>query len=136
MNYRDNNLLLLMSYGGVGFFMLPMVPITMTNCAECTYPVSEELAMGLLLVGANVMGFGLIFVMQSLIALNGSGLLLTSWFSAFYVGALLLQNIILMSYYGQYKRLMDDTTDERSNIFFSAQTPLLAETSDEASLLK
>jgi hypothetical protein len=32
-----------------------MVPLLMENCAECTYPVSEEVSMGFIFVGSNVL---------------------------------------------------------------------------------
>ena len=35
----------------LGLFMLPMLPAVVENCAECTYPIPEELSTGLLFVG-------------------------------------------------------------------------------------
>jgi hypothetical protein len=47
-----------------GFFILPLLPVMMENCAECTYPVQEELSMGILFTGCNVVGLGFIFALQ------------------------------------------------------------------------
>lgn len=125
MIYKDNYWPLLLSYGSVGFFMLPLVPISMTNCAECTYPVSEELAMGLLLVGANVTGFGLIFVLQNIMDMGSIGPWpFLSALNVFFVGVFLLQNITLFCFNGQYKRLQNEQGATRPDET-SALTPLL-----------
>ncbi len=50
-----------------GFCILPLLPVMMENCAECTYPIPEELSMGVLFVGANVLGLGFIFALQFLL---------------------------------------------------------------------
>ena len=47
-----------------GAFILPLLPVVMENCAECTYPVPEETSMGILFVGANYVGLGMIFMLQ------------------------------------------------------------------------
>lgn len=126
MIYRDNYWPLLLSYGSVGFFMLPLVPISMTNCAECTYPVSEELAMGLLLVGANVAGFGLIFVLQSIMEMAPLGPSpVESWLNLFFVGVYFIQNIILLNFNGQYKRLQKEQEHSLGFRQCDAHTPLL-----------
>jgi hypothetical protein len=31
--------------------MLPLLPLMMENCAECTYPVPEDISMGLMFAG-------------------------------------------------------------------------------------
>lgn len=31
--------------------MLPLLPLMMENCAECTYPISEDISMGLMFAG-------------------------------------------------------------------------------------
>ena len=39
------------SFGLLGLFMLPMLPAVVENCAECTYPIQEDLSVGLLFIG-------------------------------------------------------------------------------------
>ena len=34
-----------------GFFMLPLLPVMMEYCAECTYPISEDMSMGCMFAG-------------------------------------------------------------------------------------
>jgi hypothetical protein len=33
--------------------MLPLLPLMMENCAECTYPISEDISMGLMFAGTH-----------------------------------------------------------------------------------
>ena len=35
----------------VGLFILPMLPAVLENCDEITYPIPEELSVGILFVG-------------------------------------------------------------------------------------
>ena len=47
-----------------GLFMLPLLPLMMENCAECTYPVPEDISMGLMFAASNILGLGFIFALQ------------------------------------------------------------------------
>jgi hypothetical protein len=47
--------------------MLPLLPVMMENCAECTYPVGEDVSMGLMFAASNILGLGFIFALQYLI---------------------------------------------------------------------
>jgi Na+/melibiose symporter-like transporter len=47
----DNLAALLISFIYLGFTMLTLLPIFMETCAETTYPVSEDVSVGALLVG-------------------------------------------------------------------------------------
>lgn len=51
MLYSNNFNGLLAAFCLLGFFMLPMLPAVVENCAECTYPLPEELSIGLLFFG-------------------------------------------------------------------------------------
>ncbi len=64
MLFSNNFWPLTISMGLMGFFILPLLPIMMENCAECTYPVQEELSMGILFTGCNVLGLAFIFALQ------------------------------------------------------------------------
>jgi hypothetical protein len=48
--------------------MLPILPVAIENAAETTYPVSEDVSVGVMFVGGNLTGVGFIFLMQWLIA--------------------------------------------------------------------
>jgi len=43
-----------LSLGGVGFAMMPVMPLSYELCAECTYPMSEVVPAGLLVSGGQV----------------------------------------------------------------------------------
>lgn len=64
MLYSNNFWPLTISWAILGCFVLPLLPIMMENCAECTYPVPEEVSMGILFAGCNILGLGFIFAIQ------------------------------------------------------------------------
>jgi hypothetical protein len=47
-----------------GFAMLPLLPVMMENCAECTYPVGEDVSVGVMFTASNVVALGFIFLLQ------------------------------------------------------------------------
>lgn len=51
MLYSNNTIMMYVSFGLLGLFMLPMLPAVVENCAECTYPIQEDLSVGLLFIG-------------------------------------------------------------------------------------
>ena len=64
MLFSDNFWPLCFAFAVLGMFVLPLLPIMMENCAECTYPVPEEVSMGILFAGCNIIGLGFIFAIQ------------------------------------------------------------------------
>jgi len=64
----DNFFWLCLSFCVMGFALLPMLPTVIENTAECTYPdVTEDLSVGLLFMGGNVMGIVITLVLESLL---------------------------------------------------------------------
>ena len=55
MLFGNNYWPLLIAFGMLGMSILPLLPVMMENCAECTYPVPEDLSMGILFVGQSMM---------------------------------------------------------------------------------
>ena len=78
--------------------MLPMLPAVLENCAEITYPISEEFSSGLLFMGmllriffccngtilnvtvrfffrsgGNILGIGMVFILQATISMDAVG---------------------------------------------------------------
>jgi len=51
MLFRNNFWPLLIAFGLLGLSILPLLPVMMENCAECTYPIPEDLSMGIMFVG-------------------------------------------------------------------------------------
>jgi hypothetical protein len=64
----DNFSVLCGSFAVLGVALLPMLPATIENAAECTYPtVTEDLSVGLLFMGGNVMGIVITSVLEYLL---------------------------------------------------------------------
>jgi MFS family permease len=69
LSLRPNNYAMLCgSFGVLGCCMLPLLPLCMECAAECTYPVSEDAASGLMLFAGNLVGIIMIFSVGELIA--------------------------------------------------------------------
>ena len=70
-NCKENNItLLLVSAGFLGASILSIVPAAMVNCAECTFPIPEEMSLGILYAGANIAAVGFTFLGQYLLTLE------------------------------------------------------------------
>lgn len=111
---------LLFAFCLLGFCILPMLPTVLENCAEVTYPMLEDLPVGILMIGGNVLSIGLTFVLQALISKDGwtsnppllpaNGLL---------IGVFFLATVLLFAYNGEYKRLnceLNMSPDISSNV--------------------
>jgi FLVCR family MFS transporter 7 len=65
---RENNLgPLIFSFALLGFVLLPMLPASYEFSSEITYPIPPDLSVGLLLVGGNVIGIPLTYIIAALI---------------------------------------------------------------------
>jgi len=71
--YSNNFYPILFCMCGLGFFALPMLPVMIECCVECTYPLSEGLSVGWLHNGAGLFGVAVVFVSQQLVNLDPSG---------------------------------------------------------------
>ena len=54
MLYSNNYTLLLFAFGFMGLTIIPLFPACLENTAECTYPVSEDISVGVLLTAGNL----------------------------------------------------------------------------------
>ena len=61
---------LIASFGLVGAFLLPLLPLALENAAETTYPCSEDNSASLMLGLGNVVGLVAVFALEPLIAAN------------------------------------------------------------------
>lgn len=52
---------------GLGFFMTPILPLTLELAVEITYPVGEATVTGMLMVSGQLVGIGLIFLFNWMI---------------------------------------------------------------------
>jgi MFS transporter, FLVCR family, MFS-domain-containing protein 7 len=134
---QPNNFVFLgLAFSLTGFGLLPMLPATIENTAECTYPdVAEDLSVGLLFMGGNIVGIVLCSVMQAMLkteqdkygdvaADDGDGIddpsavppdSLGSPFArpsnVFMISCLTLAVAMLMFYKGDYRRMRADKQD-------------------------
>jgi FLVCR family feline leukemia virus subgroup C receptor-related protein len=103
----DNSLYIYISFGILGFCMIPMLPVMIENSIECTYPVSEELSAGILFTAGNVIGIPVTLLMQYLIDITPDdecGNFFTPVNILLMVTAFVCGGFA-MRYNGQYKRL-------------------------------
>lgn len=116
---RSNNYAgLLFAFCLLGFCILPMLPTVLENCAEVTYPMVEDLPVGILFVGGNVLSIGLTFALQALISKDSytsNPPLLPA--NALLIGVFSIAAVLLFTYNGEYKRLKceQDVTEGYAN---------------------
>eukprot|EP00603_Paraphysomonas_imperforata_P000738 CAMPEP_0114424522 /NCGR_PEP_ID=MMETSP0103-20121206/6740_1 /TAXON_ID=37642 ORGANISM="Paraphysomonas imperforata, Strain PA2" /NCGR_SAMPLE_ID=MMETSP0103 /ASSEMBLY_ACC=CAM_ASM_000201 /LENGTH=533 /DNA_ID=CAMNT_0001593283 /DNA_START=129 /DNA_END=1730 /DNA_ORIENTATION=+ len=135
MLFSDNFLGLLAAFALLGLFMLPMLPAVVENCAECTYPIPEELSTGILFVGGNIVGIPFIFIVQYLLSgSDGPGPPPFRSSNFFIEAVMLFTVIVLMFYNGEYKRLQCDKlpAEERESGLFRDEDRKLVESSEGA----
>jgi hypothetical protein len=64
-NCRSNNFPLLVSSAGLlGLTLLPVIPATIVNAVEYSYPIEEDLSVGSLYVFANTAAIACTFIGQ------------------------------------------------------------------------
>jgi hypothetical protein len=114
-----------------------MLPCVLENCAECTYPVSEESSSGLLFLGGNVLGVCMVFGLQGFLSLDPFGpppftpnnlAMFREYLACLYVCKeyfldncfshgceviLASAGAVLLFYNGQYKRMEMEISKER-----------------------
>jgi len=52
----------------IGFFMLPMLPVSLQAAAEVTYPIPEDVSSGLLMTGGQIVGIAMVFSFDATIS--------------------------------------------------------------------
>jgi FLVCR family MFS transporter 7 len=60
------------AFGAAGLLVLPVLPITLENAAECTWPVPEDNSAGLLMLAGQAFGVVFIFALPPLLAVPPS----------------------------------------------------------------
>lgn len=92
------------------------------NAVECAYPVSEDLALGLLYIGANTMAIAMTFIGQVLLAYDpdSAGPSPLYPYSIWSTGTMILGLVPIILYNGKYLRLNQDLG-----------TPILSNRGDE-----
>lgn len=98
---------LAVSIGLMGFFLLPLLPVSFECAVECTYPIRSEWSTGILLCLGNFLGGIFIYILQYLLSLNEKyqSRLLLPPSSIFLLISFLLSSFFLFIYRGPYLRL-------------------------------
>jgi nitrate/nitrite transporter NarK len=97
---------LAVSIGLMGFFLLPLLPVSFECAVECTYPIRAEWSTGLLLCTGNVLGGIFIYILGALInlaPLTNSGVIITPA-SIFILCSFVISALVLLTYKGPYLR--------------------------------
>jgi len=98
---------LAISIGLIGFFLLPLLPVSFECAVECTYPIRAEWSTGLLLCVGNVLGGSFVFLLGYLVTLSpvsNSGVIVTPA-SIFILCCFVIATSVLLTYNGPYLRL-------------------------------
>jgi hypothetical protein len=103
----------------MGFFLLPLLPVSFECAVECTYPIRAEWSTGFLMCTGNILGGIFIFVVQYLISLAPhykSGEIFTPA-SVFILCVFVISAASLFTYRGPYLRLeAEKQTDTPSSL--------------------
>ena len=105
---------LAISIGLMGFFLLPLLPVSFECAVECTYPINAELSQGVLLCIGNILGVIFTFSLEQLVLLAPtyqSGQIFTPA-SIFMLCIFLMSGVSLLIYRGPYLRLEAEINSE------------------------
>jgi hypothetical protein len=94
---------LAISIGLMGFFLLPLLPVSFECAVECTYPIRAEWSTGLLMCIGNILGGIFIFIIQYLLTYKSDHIFKPA--SIFMLAVFILSSISLLTYRGPYLRL-------------------------------
>jgi Na+/melibiose symporter-like transporter len=67
---QDAPVQLVASFAVMGLALIPLLPVSLENAAECTYPVPEDNSAALLLQAGQIVGIIMIFALTPMINLN------------------------------------------------------------------
>lgn len=80
------------------------------NAVECAYPIAEDLALGILYVGANTLAIAMTFIGQTILAssVDSAGPKPLYPFALWSVGTMMVGILPALYYNGKYLRLDED----------------------------
>ncbi len=110
-NCRDGAYTLFLQSGGLyGFLVIPTFPATIVCAVECSYPVPEEAAAGMLFVGMSLMSIVTTFVGQVLLQMHSDGNSAPLFpFGYFIMALMFLAAVPVLTFRGEYLRLNLDS---------------------------
>ena len=113
---KDNIKLIYVVFGILGACTISVLPVSVENALECTYPCSEEISVGLLFLVGNVLSIGFTSALQALLDLQDTdecgGFFAPARIFMMAVGVVLAMSVLF--YQGQYKRLEDEERHRRA----------------------
>lgn len=106
----DNYSFFISSAGFLGLTLLPVVPSSIVNACESSYPVAEDLTVGVMYMTANVIGVCFTFIGQELLELpvNSAGPAIFFPWALWTTAALMCGYVPVMLYKPSYLRLTHD----------------------------
>jgi len=105
---EDNLTVLLVSAGLLGFSLLPIIPATIVNCSESTYPIPEDVALGGLYVGANLAAIIFTFFGEYLLTLDSLGDAPLFPYGLWAISTMAIGILPVLAYDGGYLRSQQD----------------------------
>jgi len=125
--HNDNFALMCLTGGMTGFFVLATIPAGLQCAVECTHPVSEDAAVGLMQLTANLVTIPYTFLGQAMLANNGTAGddnfnadvndgVQYGWYAVFATSVLAFGALCVMAFRsGDYRRLKLDIVSESLN---------------------
>lgn len=108
-NCRENNsTLFIISAAILGLFTLPIIPSTIVSAVECSYPISEDVSLGLLYMSANVIAIAMTFLGQTLLSADSLGPAPLYPYAIFIMILFGLSYLPIISFKGESLRLNQD----------------------------
>jgi len=114
----NNQFNLMLCFTLMGMSMMPVLPVSMQIAVECTYPVSEESSTALMGASSQIVGVVAIRILENLLSPKDGTLIiynsndsLVTPTSFFFIGAIGIALVPVLSFRGEFRRL---TTDSRS----------------------
>lgn len=103
----DQPAMVIASFALTGLAMLPMLPISLQNAVECTYPIPEESSAAMLLLTGQYTGIAFTLVLTRLLKHEQCHTVFTPT-AIFIAGILVFAAVPIALYNGRYKRLEAD----------------------------
>ncbi|CAF1291911.1 unnamed protein product [Didymodactylos carnosus] len=94
---------LAVSFGLLGLFLLPLLPVVFECSIECTFPIEENYSNGILMCSGNVLGGICIFILDYLINPTYTTVFTSS--SIFLFCLFICAMVVLLFYNGPYLRI-------------------------------
>ncbi|CAF1548078.1 unnamed protein product [Didymodactylos carnosus] len=95
---------LAVSFGLMGLFLLPLLPVVFECSIECTFPINEACSNGILMCSGNILGGIFIFILDALIKKHLKYTTIFTSSSIFIFCLFICTTIVLLFYNGPYLR--------------------------------